>query len=121
PAVSTASSAWIAGPRADAPFYVSMIAVGAIVAAVFDRGVVTASGASELAGFAVVQFHREPAGHALVMTLLAAMAMSLALGLIYAIARDLRSHRRELQTLIDQMPGVVFRFDVLRREMLYVG
>src|SRR5205085_1740600 len=67
PAVSTASSAWIAGPRADAPFYVSMIAVGAIVAAVFDRGVVTASGASELAGFAVVQFHREPAGHALVM------------------------------------------------------
>ena len=73
--------------------------------------------------------------HAFATTLVAAAGLSLASGLIVAIATDLRSSRAQLQatlhdaetlreeyrTLVEQMPAVICRFDVNRRVMLYAS
>src|SRR6478672_4125203 len=135
PAFITASSAWMAGPHADDAFIVSMVALTCIIAAIADWPVVVATVVLQLCGFAIVQFHQETVLHAIATTLVAAAGLSLASGLIVAIATDLRSSRAQLQatlhdaetvreeyrTLVEQMPAVICRFDVNRRVMLYTS
>jgi PAS domain S-box-containing protein len=135
PAFITASSAWIAGPHSDDPFIVSMIALTCIIAAIADWPVVVATVVLQLGGFAIVQFHQESVAQAIATTLVAAAGLSLASGLIVAVATDLRSSRAQLQTtlhnaetvreeyrtLVEQMPAVICRFDVNRRVMLYTS
>lgn len=135
PALITASSAWIAGPHSDDAFIVSMIALTCIIAAIADWPVVVATVVLQLGGFAIVQFHQESGAQAIATTLVAAAGLSLASGLIVAVATDLRSSRAQLQTtlhhaetvreeyrtLVEQMPAVICRFDVNRRVMLYTS
>ena len=125
PAFITASSAWMAGPHADDAFIVSMVALTCIIAAIADWPVVVATVVLQLCGFAIVQFHQETAVHAIATTLVASAGLSLASGLIVAIATDLRSSRAQLQTtlhdaeavreqyrtLVEQMPMVTLRAD----------
>jgi PAS domain S-box-containing protein len=135
PAFITAASAWMAGPHADDAFIVSMVALTCIIAAIADWPVVVATVALQLGGFAIVQFHQESVAHAFATTLVAAAGLSLASGLIVAVATDLRSSQAQLQTtlhdaetvreeyrmLVEQMPAVICRFDVNRRLMLYTS
>jgi len=135
PAFVMAASAWMAGPHADDAFIVSMVALTCIIAAIADWPVVVATVVLQLCGFAIVQFHQETTVHAIATTLVAAAGLSLASGLIVAIATDLRSSRAQLQatlhdaetvreeyrTLVEQMPAVICRFDVNRRVMLYTS
>jgi len=121
PAVLPLSAAWVFGARGDAPFYVAMMSVACIVAAVYDLGIVLALDALDVIGFTVVQFHVQSTSHALVSSAFVACAVPVSTGLIYSIAREQRRGRVELQTLVDQLPGSVFRFDVGRREMVYVS
>jgi PAS domain S-box-containing protein len=135
PAFITASSAWMAGPHADDAFIVSMVALTCIIAAIADWPVVVAAVVLQLGGFAIVQFHQESVAQAIATTLVAAAGLSLASGLIVAVATDLRSSRAQLQTtlhnaetvreeyrtLVEQMPAVICRFDVNRRVMLYTS
>jgi PAS domain S-box-containing protein len=135
PAFICASSAWMAGPHADDAFIVSMVALTCIIAAIADWPVVVATVVLQLCGFAIVQFHQESDLHALATTLVAAVGLPLASGLILAVATDLRSSRAQLQTtladaetvreqyrtLVEQMPAVICRFDVNRRVMLYTS
>jgi PAS domain S-box-containing protein len=121
PAFITASSAWMAGPHADDAFIVSMVALTCIIAAIADWPVVVATVVLQLGGFAIVQFHQESVAHGITTTLVAAAGLSLASGLIVAVATDLRSSRAEYRTLVEQMPAVICRFDVNRRVMLYTS
>ena len=121
PAFITASSAWMAGPHADDAFIVSMVALTCIIAAIADWPVVVATVVLQLGGFAIVQFHQESVAHGIATTLVAAAGLSLASGLIVAVATDLRSSRAEYRTLVEQMPAVICRFDVNRRVMLYTS
>lgn len=121
PALGNASSSWVAGIREDAPFYFAGAALVCIVAAVFEYDVVITMVVAELVGFLVVQLHVESTGDAVAATVIAGAVLILAAGMIYSIARAQRGTRRELQTLIDQLPGAIFRFDARRREMLYAS
>src|SRR5881397_3370128 len=77
-----------------------MVALTCIIAAIADWPVVVATVVLQLSGFAIVQFHHEPVLHAIAATLVAAVGLSLASGLIAAVATDLRSSRAQLQSTL---------------------
>ena len=135
PAVTTASSAWIAGTHGDDAFVVAMVAITCIVAAIAQWQIVVATAIAQLGAFTIVQFHQQPDADAAATVAVAACWWVLGSAVVVAIATNLRTSqhnqrtalaeaerlRAEYQTLVEQMPAVVCRFDVNRREMLYAS
>jgi PAS domain S-box-containing protein len=135
PAVATASSAWIAGTQGDDAFVVAMVAITCIVAAIAERQIVIATALAQLAAFSVVQIHVQPGADAATTIVVAACWLALGGTVVMMIATNLRRSqavqraalseaerlREEYQTLVEQMPAVICRFDVNRREMLYAS
>ena len=135
PAISTTSTALLAGPDRATASVLAMGVYPCITAIVCGGPIVFAATVLQLIGLSVVQFHQQTTEVAAWSVALATVLFGLAVYIIFSTARQsevksaeleqavVRTENlsRENQTLIDQLPGAIFRFDVLRREMLYVS
>jgi signal transduction histidine kinase len=135
PAISTTSTALLAGPDRATASVLAMGVYPCITAIVCGGPIVFAATVLQLIGLSVVQFHQQTTEVAAWSVALATVLFGLAVYIIYSTARQsevksaeleqavVRTENlsRENQTLIDQLPGAIFRFDVAKREMLYAS
>jgi len=135
PAISTTSTALLAGPDRATASVLAMGVYPCITAIVCGGPIVFVATVLQLVGLSIVQFHQQTVEVAVSSVALATVLFGLAVYIIFSTARQsevksaeleqavVRTENlsRENQTLIDQLPGAIFRFDVLRREMLYVS